>query len=114
MTTTKKLTPETPADQIPAMLITPTDWAMENQRLAAEYAGLPEGKVFLSNSRRFMVIAARLAELLKQSDEMTAELAGLRAQLEQAADTLESALPEVAKDRPWKEHAWGQRSPGVK
>jgi hypothetical protein len=60
---TQTLTPSTPVDKIPAMLLTPMDWAMENQRLAAEYSGLPEGKEFLVNARRFMALAHRLTVL---------------------------------------------------
>lgn len=52
-----------PADKIPAMLLTPLDWALQSQWLAAEYAGMPEGKEFLVAARRFMALAARITTL---------------------------------------------------
>ena len=51
---------------IPTMLLTPLDWALESQRLAAEYAGLPEGKEFLVACRRFIALDARIRELEKE------------------------------------------------
>lgn len=57
------LTKDTPPDKIPAILLTPLDWAMENQRLAAEYAGSPEAPISLANARRFLAISARLSYL---------------------------------------------------
>lgn len=66
-------TPVVPPGQVPTMLLTPADWALDSQRLAAEYCGLPEGKEFLVAARRFMALAARLAFLEKQLLETKTE-----------------------------------------
>lgn len=50
-------------DKIPAMLLTPNDWAAENIRLGAEYAGMPEGPIFAANARRFLALEARIKAL---------------------------------------------------
>jgi hypothetical protein len=65
MTTMNNQTPSTPGSlgPIPTMLLTPMDWALETQRLAAEYAGLPEGKEFLVTSRRFLALGAKIKDL---------------------------------------------------
>lgn len=74
-------TPMVPAGQLPAMLLTPLDWALETQRLAAEYAGLPEGKEFLVNSRRMMALAARLSTLETENETLKSQVERLENQI---------------------------------
>jgi len=71
--TSRTLTPETPVENIPSILITPLDWALESQRLAAEYTGLPEGKEFLVHARRFRVIAVEFERLQAKINSLEAE-----------------------------------------
>ena len=66
--------------QIPAMLLTPIDWALETQRLASEYCGLPEGKEFLVTSRRFLALAARIAALENQVLDLGIQLVAAKKQ----------------------------------
>jgi hypothetical protein len=85
--TSRTLTPETPADKIPSMLITPLDWAVMSQRLAAEYAGLPEGKEFLVQARRFFAVHSEFERLNKRIASLETENAQLNSAVEKVAQT---------------------------
>lgn len=48
---------------MPAYILTPLDWAGEAMRRASEYAGMPEGAMFLVEARRYLALNARIKEL---------------------------------------------------
>ena len=76
---TNTLLPNLPP--IPAYALTPLDWAAQASRMAAEYAGMPEGAIFLVEARRYLALDARIKELeaeIRQrvADDMNASIEG--------------------------------------
>lgn len=61
LTMTNTILPTLPP--IPAYALTPLDWAAQASRMAAEYAGMPEGAMFLVEARRYLALDARIKEL---------------------------------------------------
>lgn len=45
---------------IPSYLLTPNDWAADAIKRAAEYAGMPEGSIFLVEARRYLALGERI------------------------------------------------------
>lgn len=52
----------------PTMKLEPEKWALEAQKLAAEYEGLPEATYFLTTARRFKALSAALPVTVPDED----------------------------------------------
>lgn len=48
---------------IPEYLMTPEVWVREAQNRAAEYLGMPESSLFLTEARRYIALAQKIKDL---------------------------------------------------